>query len=82
MMKETYRLHLHIRKVLTTFLILQTLLANWGSYITHTSKYYQLRFNFEEAPPIIEEAKLFNELSQSKVRKCKGDDRITEKDNW
>ena len=59
-MKEIYRLHLHMRKVLTKFLIPQTLLANWGSYITHTSKYNQERFNFEEAPSIIEAGRLFN----------------------
>ena len=56
-MKDIYRLHLHMRKVLTKYLIPQTLLANRGSYITHTSKYNQERYNFEEAPPIIEEAK-------------------------
>ena len=74
-MKEIYRLDLHMRKVLTKFIIPQTLLANWGSYITHTSKYNKGRFIFDEA-------KGFKELSQSKVRKCKADDRITEEDNW
>ena len=55
-------------------LIPQTLLANCGSYITHTLKYSQERFNFKEAPPKIEEDNWFKELSQSKVRKCKADD--------
>jgi hypothetical protein len=46
-----------MRKVLTKFLIPQTLLANWGSYIIYNSKYNQEMINFEEAKSIIEEAK-------------------------
>ena len=72
-MKELYKLHFYMRKVLTTFI-----LANWGIYITDTSKYNQGRFDLEEAPPIIEAAKLFKDQLKSIVRKCKADDRITE----
>ena len=52
-MKELYRLHLHMRKVLTKKFIPQSLLADWGSYITHTSKYHQVRFNFKKVRQII-----------------------------
>ena len=39
-----------------------------------------IRFKFEEAPQIIGKAIWFKKRSQSKVRKRKSDDQITEED--
>ena len=53
---------------------------NWGSF-----SYNQEKINFEEVLTIIEEVKLFKDLSQSKVRKCVADTEeriVKERTQW